>query len=315
MEIVSACLVGVACRYNAHCRTDPALALRFAKGDLLPICPELEGGLGLPRPPSEIRGGAGAEVLEGKARVVDSEGGDVTEAFISGARATLAAARAAGASEAFLAANSPSCGAGFVYDGSFSGRLIPGDGVAAALLRQNGIRITCVERARLAASPGASPASSPRSEGEALIRMARIEDCAELARLAGELGYPCDEGAVRLRIGSYLEGGGKTVIVAESGGGLVGWTSVEVVEHFYLERFAEISGFVVDARMRGRGIGASIMAEAEAWTIARGVELLRLKTNVTREGAHRFYEALGFERVKEQYTYAKRLEAKSEGRA
>lgn len=311
MEIVSACLVGVACRYNAHSRTDPALALRFAKGDLLPICPELAGGLGLPRPPSEIRGGAGEEVLEGKARVVDSEGGDLTEAFISGARATLAAAKAAGASEAFLAANSPSCGSGRVYDGSFSGALVPGDGVAAALLRQNGIRITCVERAR----PDASPAPSPRADPDVRIREAVLGDCAELARLAGELGYPCDEGAVRLRIGSYLEGGGKAVIVAESGGGLAGWTSVEVVEHFYLDRFAEISGFVVDERMRGRGVGAALMAEVEAWARARGVELLRLKTNVTREGAHRFYEALGFDRVKEQYTYAKRLGAKSEGRA
>jgi uncharacterized protein YbbK (DUF523 family) len=146
MELVSACLVGVACRYNGACRTDPTLAARFAKGDLLPVCPELLGGLRLPRPPSEIRGGAGAEVLDGRARILSREGADLTDAFLRGAEATVRLAKSVGAAEAFLAANSPSCGAGSIYDGSFSGRLVPGDGVAAALLKRNGIRITRVDK-------------------------------------------------------------------------------------------------------------------------------------------------------------------------
>jgi uncharacterized protein YbbK (DUF523 family)/GNAT superfamily N-acetyltransferase len=305
MEIVSACLVGVACRYNAACRTDAELALRFSRGDLMPVCPELAGGLCVPRSPSEIRGGTGADVLDGRARVVDKERRDLTEAFIAGAKATLALARAVGAREAFLAANSPSCGVGNVYDGSFSGVIIPGDGVAAALLKRSGISLTRVERARPPAQ--AISAGSGLPEGKILIRRARLEDCQELARLAAELGYPCGEEEVRGRIEKYLVSEDRTVIVAELGRALVGWTSVEAIEHFYLEPFAELSGFVVDERLRGRGIGALIMAEAELWAASRGLKLIRLKTNVVRLGAHRFYEALGFERTKEQYTYAKRL--------
>jgi uncharacterized protein YbbK (DUF523 family)/GNAT superfamily N-acetyltransferase len=305
MEIVSACLVGVACRYNAVCRTDPALAIRFAKGELFPVCPELAGGLGLPRSPAELEGGDGTLVLSGKASVVDREGLKVTDAFVAGARATLALARAVGASEAFLAANSPSCGSRFVYDGSFSGRLVPGDGVTAALLEQNGIRITRVEpppHRGSSASPG-----SGQAEGKPLIRPARLEDCEELARLAAELGYPCDEAEVRQRISKYLVGQDMVIIVAQLGSGLAGWTSVEIIERFYLPPFAEISGFVVDGRFRGEGIGRLIMSEAELWAASKGVGLLKLKTNVTRQGAHRFYERLGFEKTKEQYIYSKEI--------
>ncbi len=146
MKLVSACLVGVKCRYDGRDRTDPALAAAFAAGDLMPVCPELLGGLGLPRSPAEIVGGAGAEVLDGKARVVDREGRDVSAAFVAGAEATLALARSCGADEALLAERSPSCGVGEVYDGSFSSRTRPGDGAAAALLARNGIRITRVRR-------------------------------------------------------------------------------------------------------------------------------------------------------------------------
>jgi uncharacterized protein YbbK (DUF523 family)/GNAT superfamily N-acetyltransferase len=294
MELVSACLVGVACRYNAACRTDPELVRRFAEGGLLPVCPELAGGLGLPRPPSEIRGGGGAEVLEGRARVIDREGRDSTEAFVAGAEATLALARAAGATEAFLAANSPSCGVGEVYDGSFSGRKVLGDGVAAALLARNGVRITRVEGVPAAAGP--------------IVRRARLGDCGALARLAGQLGYPCEEGDVRRRIQKYFARDDMAVIVAELGGEVVGWTSVEATPYFYLETCAELSGFVVDEGCRDRGIGRLIMAEAEAWAASRGLKLIRLRTNVVREGAHRFYERLGFERTKTSHTYSKRLD-------
>ena len=148
MELVSACLVGVACRYNGARRTDEALAARFCRGDLLPVCPELLGGLPLPRPPSEIQGGAGADVLDGAARVASREGADLTEAFVRGAEAALGLAKSVGAREAFLAARSPSCGAGEIHDGSFSGRTVPGDGVTAALLARNGILIVRVDKTK-----------------------------------------------------------------------------------------------------------------------------------------------------------------------
>lgn len=105
------------------------------------VCPEVDGGLGTPRPPAEVVGGDGADVLAGRARVVTGDGRDVTAEYLDGARKALDAARRTGASKAILKARSPSCGSGEIYDGSFSRTLAAGDGVTAALLRANGIQV------------------------------------------------------------------------------------------------------------------------------------------------------------------------------
>ncbi|MCK4471604.1 MAG: DUF523 domain-containing protein, partial [Anaerolineae bacterium] len=110
-----------------------------AQGDVLPFCPEVAGGLPTPRPPAEIQGGDGGDVLEGRARVVNIEGKDVTAEFLAGARKALRVAQRWDIKEAILKARSPSCGVGPIYDGSFSGRLVEGDGVTAALLKREGI--------------------------------------------------------------------------------------------------------------------------------------------------------------------------------
>ena len=108
----------------------------------MPVCPELLGGLTVPRPAAEIAdGGDGGDVLDGAARVIGIDGADVTRAFANGAELALAAATRSGATLALRTALSPSCGSGEIYDGSFSGRRRPGDGVAAALLRRHGVRV------------------------------------------------------------------------------------------------------------------------------------------------------------------------------
>lgn len=142
---VSACLLGEPCRYNATHKLDEALRESVKAQGALPICPEVLGGLPTPRPPSEIIGGDGEDVLNGRARVMDREGRDVTEAFIRGAKEALALCQAAGVQKAVLKARSPSCGAGSIYDGSFSGKCRPGLGVAAALLRRHGIALSTEE--------------------------------------------------------------------------------------------------------------------------------------------------------------------------
>jgi uncharacterized protein YbbK (DUF523 family) len=109
------------------------------------VCPEVDGGLGTPRPPAEIVGGDGADVLAGRARVVTSGGADVTGAYVAGARRALAVAQESGARAAILKSRSPSCGKGGIYDGSFSRSLRAGDGVTAALLRANGIEVVTDE--------------------------------------------------------------------------------------------------------------------------------------------------------------------------
>ncbi|HEX4813928.1 MAG TPA: DUF523 domain-containing protein [Nonomuraea sp.] len=142
--LVSACLMGRRVRYDGAAKTssDAWLAGWRAEGRLVPFCPEVEGGLPIPRPAAEIEGGAGgAAVLSGAARVVAADGSDVTAAFVAGARKALAAARAAGARMAVLKEGSPSCGVLAIHDGSFSGRRTAGQGVTTALLERNGIRV------------------------------------------------------------------------------------------------------------------------------------------------------------------------------
>jgi len=144
MIIVSACLCGANCKYNGENNLNSSVLKLLAEGKALPICPEQLGGMTTPRPAVEIKGGAGADVLDGNARVVSSSGTDVTENFIRGAREVLSIAKAACVKEAILKAKSPSCGVGFIYDGTFSGRLADGNGVTAELLIRNGIKVTSI---------------------------------------------------------------------------------------------------------------------------------------------------------------------------
>lgn len=139
--LVSACLVGIPCQYNGDSCPHDQIQDLATQGGVLPFCPEVGGGLPTPRPPAEIQGGDGDDVLEGRARVVNIEGKDVTAEFLAGAQKALQIARRWHIQEAILKARSPSCGAGQIYDGSFSGRLVEGDGVTAALLKREGIII------------------------------------------------------------------------------------------------------------------------------------------------------------------------------
>ncbi len=137
--LISACLAGRACRYDGSGALEDEVARLVAEGRAVLVCPEVDGGLGTPRPAAEIKGGDGADVIAGRARVVATTGDDVTAQFIKGAKRALAVARNTGATAAILKARSPSCGKGAVYDGSFSRTLQTGDGVTAALLRSEGI--------------------------------------------------------------------------------------------------------------------------------------------------------------------------------
>ncbi|MFI1827021.1 DUF523 domain-containing protein [Streptomyces sp. NPDC020412] len=139
--LVSACLQGVPCRFDGRDKAAPEVVEAIGGRDVVAFCPEVAGGLETPRRPAELVGGDGHAVLDGRARVVDDAGRDVTGAFVAGARRALEAARRAGCEEALLMPRSPSCGRGVVYDGGFSGRLTEGDGVTAALLGRHGIEV------------------------------------------------------------------------------------------------------------------------------------------------------------------------------
>ncbi len=139
--LVSACLAGRRCRFDGSSDPDDEVASLVAEGRAVLVCPEVDGGLGTPRPAAEIQGGDGHDVLAGRARVVTKEGKDVTAQYMKGAERALDAARQAGATNAILKARSPSCGCGAIYDGTFTRTRRPGDGVTAALLRAHGVEV------------------------------------------------------------------------------------------------------------------------------------------------------------------------------
>ena len=130
-KIVSACLVGINCRFDGGNKANPKV-LKIASGcNAAVACPELLAGFSVPRERMELRGG----------RVFTESGKDVTGQARRGAEELLRAAKKLGVKEAILKARSPACGKGKVYDGSFSGKLVDGDGVAAKLLMENGINV------------------------------------------------------------------------------------------------------------------------------------------------------------------------------
>lgn len=142
--IISACLIGVRCRYDGGDSRNETAMQHYDTATLIPVCPEEAGGLPTPRPPAEIVGGDGDDVLDGNAKVLTADGTDVTEAFLKGAHHALKVAQANSATHVILKARSPSCGCGDIYDGTFSGTLTSGDGVTAALLKRHGITVTSV---------------------------------------------------------------------------------------------------------------------------------------------------------------------------
>lgn len=129
--LVSACLLGISCRYDGESKPCEAVRELMKRHNLIPFCPECYGGLPIPRLPSERVG----------ERVLTKDGTDVTAQYRRGAVQSLQLAQLFGCEAALLKERSPSCGRGEIYDGSFSGRLVPGDGVTAELLMQNGIRV------------------------------------------------------------------------------------------------------------------------------------------------------------------------------
>ena len=135
MIIISACLLGVNCKYSGGNNKIQELEDLMKKEVLIPVCPEQLGGLETPRMPSEII------VKNGRKYVVDKNGNDLTIQFLKGAEETLKIVNMFNIKEAIFKSNSPSCGCGRIYDGTFSGRLVEGDGITSALLKANNIKI------------------------------------------------------------------------------------------------------------------------------------------------------------------------------
>jgi len=135
IKICSACLLGIICRYDEKYKPNEKVINLAKKEILIPVCPEQLGGLPTPR--------GGVELKEKMA--ITKSGKDVTNNFTKGAEQVLQIAKTLGIKDAILKQRSPSCGCGQIYDGTFSGKIIKGDGITAALLKKNGIKVISEE--------------------------------------------------------------------------------------------------------------------------------------------------------------------------
>ena len=135
MILVSACLVGINCKYSGGNNFNKKIFDLVKEGKAIPICPEQLGGLKTPRKPVELK------VIDGKRYAIDNEGNDVTENFERGAIEVLKLAKNLNINKAILQPRSPSCGVNKIYSGNFDNKLIDGNGILADLLIENGIEV------------------------------------------------------------------------------------------------------------------------------------------------------------------------------
>jgi uncharacterized protein YbbK (DUF523 family) len=139
MILVSACLVGINCKYSGGNNFNQKIFDLVKEEKAIPVCPEQLGGLSTPRKPVEIK------VIDGKKYAIDNEGNDVTENFEKGAREVLKLAKSLDIKKAILQPRSPSCGVNKIYSGDFDKKLVDGNGVLAEMLIENGIEVLMPE--------------------------------------------------------------------------------------------------------------------------------------------------------------------------
>jgi uncharacterized protein YbbK (DUF523 family) len=141
LVVVSACLAGIPCAYDGNVRTDIEVKKILAQGKAIPLCPEILGGLSVPREKAEISGGEGKDVILKRAKVITQSGENVSPYFIEGAKIVLKVVKSLKIKKAILKSRSPSCGYGEIFDGTFTGRLKKGNGILAEMLAQEGVEI------------------------------------------------------------------------------------------------------------------------------------------------------------------------------
>ena len=140
-QCLSACLVGIPCRYNAKSKLNQNALHIYLNGNTLILCPEIIAGLPTPRSACEIVNGDGDDVLERKAKVLDAEGNNYTDYFIKGAYKALEIIKNNDIQKVYLKSGSPSCGVNNIFDGEFKGNKKKGDGVLTALLKRENINV------------------------------------------------------------------------------------------------------------------------------------------------------------------------------
>jgi GNAT superfamily N-acetyltransferase len=147
------------------------------------------------------------------------------------------------------------------------------------------------------------------SEKKYKIRVAKIEDSTQLEQLIIQLGYFASAESVATRILEIGKDQNQIIYVSiEIGGEIIGWVHALKVRYLESEPFVEIGGLVVDINHRGKGIGKALMQAVERWAISQKLHEIRLRSNIIRSEAHIFYQKIGYQNIKTQYTFYKKLE-------
>jgi GNAT superfamily N-acetyltransferase len=153
----------------------------------------------------------------------------------------------------------------------------------------------------------ASMASNPTGEFAGEIREAQPQDYTRIAELAGQLSYPSSPDEIGKRLYGMQRSDEHVVFVAQLGSELAGWLAVFVYRTVEADARAEISGFVVDERLRSQRVGMHLLARAERWAREKGCRAIGLRSNVIRDRAHAFYQSHGYRHVKTQKSFCKDL--------
>ena len=295
MVLVSACLAGAPCRWNGEARPCAEALGLLREGRALPLCPEQLGGLPTPRESSEILGD----------RVLSRSGRDLTEVFRRGAEAALAMALASGCREALLKARSPSCGAGLIHDGSFSGRTTAGDGIFAGLLRAAGIALRTEEDAAEAAGPRPAPVPPEIRTERLLLRGLRASDApallayrsdAEVARFQGFKPATLEDAArfIAEASGTFDVAGRWCQLGILAGGELVGDLGIHFIGPENLQ--CEV-GYTLAPREQGKGYGREAVAGLLDFLFsALGKHRVLASVDPRNARSIHLLEALGFRR-------------------
>ncbi len=145
------------------------------------------------------------------------------------------------------------------------------------------------------------------------VRSARPSDADEVAHLTAQLGYDVEGSALAARFARILAQADQRLLIAELDGRPVGWLHAVIWEFVETDPFVVIAGLVVDRAHRKRGIGRTLMRQAEEWAVERGCSFVRLWSSSGRTVAHRFYERLGYKKIKTQDSFARSLDSNGHG--
>jgi len=285
--LISACLMGVKCRYDGQTKPLPCLRQLMDEYTLIPVCPEVLGGLPTPRVPAERIGD----------RVITRDGRDVTANYEQGAQEALRMAQMTGCATALLKERSPSCGSGVIYDGSFSDGLCPGDGVCGELLKKNGLNVLGESRVHELLP--------------LMVRKAEASDAPTVTRLALELWPDNDPSELLEEMLSLFSNHDAALFLLMASGEAVGFAQCQL-RYDYVEGtdgspVGYLEGVYVQENFRRKGGARKLLSACEDWARERGCSEFASDCELDNTESLAFHLRAGFTEANRIICFTKKL--------